>query len=117
MSAGAATPKAGGRRRWAVPELYGPLVPQRGGIVSPQCFAARVFFFLFCCSSGFSLPQLSQPGKLPLVVPNAAPLGLLVLSVKTLAKTFTIRSAETLPDLVPSRQMGLIKSCHAANST
>lgn len=57
-----------------------PLCPG-GGDCSTSVLCSE-FFFFFPCNSGFSLPQLSDPGKLPLVVPNAAPLGLLVLSVK-----------------------------------
>lgn len=59
MSAGAATPKAGGCGWQAVPELYGPLVSQRGGIVSPQCFAESFFFFFSPVILDF--PCLSYP--------------------------------------------------------
>lgn len=59
-----------------------PSCPRGGGLFHLSALQRVLFFFFFPCNSGFSLPQLSEPGKLPLVVPNAAPLGLLVLSVK-----------------------------------
>lgn len=61
--------------------VWPPHVPE-GGDCFTSVLSSEFFVFFSSCNSGFSLPQLSEPGKLPLVVPNAAPLGLLVLSVK-----------------------------------
>lgn len=58
MSAGAATPKAGGCGWQAVPELYGPLVSQRGGLFHLSALQ-RVFFFFSPVILDF--PCLSYP--------------------------------------------------------